>query len=395
MIMTEDCLICGAYIRNKVSSTVAPFIQTRCSLSIPDSGISRLYCPSCDFSFYDYRLTDIETHDLYRNYREFEYNSLRQKMEPNFHGHMTVYNDHQNDYHISRIRQISMLFNEWGIAPSNILDYGGESDAWLTHGIFPNASIHNYDISTYHDYPQLEAFDLVFCSHVIEHVSFPMMLIRQLCNFLRPEGNIYIEVPFEGSDALAETMIEGHPFNRMHEHVCFFSPKSLYQLLRLGGLEVLKVRIMQNVYFKSICALAKKTANAAGDIFLSYNEALENKNEEQLPEIMHNQYAHFESLANQWIANSRRVMLYPAGAYTMEILAFTSMQKANVVAIGDSNVHLHGKMLMGKLVVSPEKIPELNVSVVLITTLTHEETILQQLSWLKNHGIILLPGSSI
>lgn len=395
MIKQNICLICESQIYNRVSASIAPFVQARCSLSIPNESLSRLYCSSCDFSFYDNRLTDVETHDLYRNYRELEYNLLRQKMEPNFCDCMSIYNDHKNDYHTSRIRQIATMFNDWGVKPSRILDYGGEADAWLTHGIFPNSSIHNYDISTHHEYPLCEAYDLVFCSHVLEHVSFPLPLVKQLYSFLQSGGYIYIEVPLEGNDPLAETMIEGHPFNRMHEHVSFFSPKSLRQLLLISGFELLRLRIMQNAYFRSCCVLARKPATDNRAAPLSNDYCIKEEKEVSPPQIMYNQFAHFERLASQWIDNSPRIMLYPAGAYTMEILAFTSMKKTNIVAIGDSNAHLHGKKLMGKLVVGPESIPDLNVSIVLITSLTHEDAILQQLSWLRNFGVTLLPSSSI
>jgi len=72
-------------------------------------------------------------------------------------------------------------------------------------------------------------FDLVVCSHVIEHIPHPVLFLQDLTKMLRPGGYLFIEVPNQG-----------YLFKSDYgTHLLFFSPQSLRSLLsNLAGLSL-------------------------------------------------------------------------------------------------------------------------------------------------------------
>lgn len=74
-------------------------------------------------------------------------------------------------------------------------------------------------------------FDLIVCSHVLEHLADPKAAVLRLIPRLRDAGVLYVEVPLEiwGSPPLPAEPVT---------HINFFTPDSLRALLEHAGLEV-------------------------------------------------------------------------------------------------------------------------------------------------------------
>jgi SAM-dependent methyltransferase len=75
-------------------------------------------------------------------------------------------------------------------------------------------------------------FDLIVCSHVLEHVVQPREVCAQLARHLSPRGILYVEVPLE---------ILGHAPEQREPvtHINFFARESLEALLQHSGLTTL------------------------------------------------------------------------------------------------------------------------------------------------------------
>ncbi len=90
--------------------------------------------------------------------------------------------------------------------------------------------------TTLDDLDEDERFDIVVCSHVIEHVADPLATMSQLRDRMTDGGAIYVEVPME---------IWKRP--PLHEepvtHVNFFTVESLQTLLQRAGLEPVSVKL--------------------------------------------------------------------------------------------------------------------------------------------------------
>jgi SAM-dependent methyltransferase len=91
------------------------------------------------------------------------------------------------------------------------------------------------------DIPAGSTYDVVVCSHVLEHVVEPRQILTRLHRSLAPEGLIYVEVPLEIFGAIR---IDNDPVT----HVNFFTPASLRTLVRKAGFSVLECSIASAPY---------------------------------------------------------------------------------------------------------------------------------------------------
>lgn len=79
-------------------------------------------------------------------------------------------------------------------------------------------------------------FDVIVCSHVVEHLGSPRECLARLSNVLAYDGVIYVEVPYEVFNQLPAN---AEPVT----HVNFFTPASLARLLTEAGFETIKCTI--------------------------------------------------------------------------------------------------------------------------------------------------------
>jgi hypothetical protein len=212
-----------------------------------------LYCPDCGLVFLDIRFSDDELSNLYRDYRGDAYTRLRESYEPGYRQRNEALNAG-----IEYIRQIEDFLEPYLSFPLRILDWGGDSGR---NTPFKDRSerLDIYDIS---EKPVIDgatlvskaeafsrSYGLVVCSNVLEHVPYPADLVLDLKNAMDGNSVLYIEVPLEA------TMIENgadphHRKRHWHEHVNFYSERSLRKLLDACGLKTL--------------ALTRLHANAGG-----------------------------------------------------------------------------------------------------------------------------------
>jgi 2-polyprenyl-3-methyl-5-hydroxy-6-metoxy-1,4-benzoquinol methylase len=96
-------------------------------------------------------------------------------------------------------------------------------------------------VKTYQDLfelPKDECFDVVTAFEVIEHVRDPVAFVQALIDRVKTGGHLIIATDNFESDVVRR-LGEGFPKWIPHEHICFFSPKSL--ALLLGKFANLKV----------------------------------------------------------------------------------------------------------------------------------------------------------
>lgn len=132
--------------------------------------------------------------------------------------------------------------------PCRVLDFGGGDGRlmrpFIQHGHrcfvvdYSTETIRGvrWLASTLDDLPAGERFDLIVCSHVVEHVAEPLQVLSRLRSLLVDSGGIYVEVPME---IWRMAPLHDEPVT----HVNFFTVESLRFLLARAGFADLHVRM--------------------------------------------------------------------------------------------------------------------------------------------------------
>jgi hypothetical protein len=202
-----------------------------------------LHCQDCGLLFLDIRFSPTELGALYADYRGQDYVALRERYEPGYARRNVGF-----DSAIGHLHEVEKFLAPHLPAAPRILDWGGNTGR---NTPFADSRVlcHVYDIS---DKPVLSGvqrvdiktalaspYDLVVCSHVLEHVSYPADLVTELRKTMKTNTVLYIEVPHE--DLMRNSTDGANPGlkkRHWHEHINFFSHQTMLQLISHSGLDL-------------------------------------------------------------------------------------------------------------------------------------------------------------
>lgn len=224
--------------------------------NIPDgiaySICKSLMCRQCGHLFVDYRFSDAETARLYSDYRGDDYTSLRESYEPGYSDRNTAINNG-----ISYLHQVEGFLNDF--VPNSdmaILDWGGDTGIntpflerrSLVHIFDPSAKapLRTDTVRFSETNNEQVDYDLVVLSNVLEHVAFPSETLGLIRPYMTPKSTLYVEVPLE----VLQQGAEGPPFSgayrkkHWHEHINFFTARSMEELLARCGFSVMSHEIL-------------------------------------------------------------------------------------------------------------------------------------------------------
>ncbi|PLZ01909.1 class I SAM-dependent methyltransferase [Burkholderia sp. WAC0059] len=224
-------------------------------------------CPACEMLFLDMRFDDEELASLYRDYRGDEYTQLRISYEPGYLETSKVY-----ERRAGYIGRIEAFLRPWLPASPKILDWGGDSG--INTPLLDEANlVHIYDIS---GKPTVDgavavdlqtvketAYDLIICMQVLEHIPFPLELIRTIAASMDATTMLYLEVPYEVLMRTHHGSTNAYRYKRhWHEHINFFSETSMSALAEQAGLEIVALQPIatpdtkQGSVLSALCRLA-------------------------------------------------------------------------------------------------------------------------------------------
>ncbi|MEW6436065.1 MAG: class I SAM-dependent methyltransferase [Pseudomonadota bacterium] len=231
------CLICDGPTASKPAK-IAPFLVKYCELDSEDT--QTRFCPQCDLAFSQRRLTEADVKKIYTNYRGEDYTRIRLEVEPSYERFLPGFASPLSSEYMYRIRDYCELLNvypELGNLKS-ILDFGGDGN--IPSRVFPGAIIATDDLNAGATYQESLKYEMIFASNVFEHLSDPVGVLKELTQRLHPEGFIFIDVPPPFHSSLANGLLweerHGGELYEMHEHINFFSKRSLNLLVRSAGL---------------------------------------------------------------------------------------------------------------------------------------------------------------
>jgi hypothetical protein len=203
-----------------------------------------LRCSKCGVMFLDMRFNDREMGALYRNYRDAEYTETRARFEPGYGSRNEILV--AGSTYIPAVEDFLSAFVK---PPLRMLDWGG--DTGLNTPFLGRSVIHHvFDISNKQavagaevverDVVTATEYDLVVCSNVLEHVPYPKDTVREIASVMSERTLFYVEVPHED---LVRLNPGAHDLQKLkrhwHEHINFFTPRSLELLVEACGLHVL------------------------------------------------------------------------------------------------------------------------------------------------------------
>lgn len=262
--ISQECLACGSLELETTPAFFMPFITDR-AFKVPMIQITKeitglkdilngyayqscnsLYCKSCGHLSCDLRFNDEQMKNLYQNYRGPEYLKLREYYEP---GYINKNNIFSQEYHYKSLVE-QFILESINKNPNSVLDWGGDSgintpfkENLETHHIVDISNVKPIDGAKIIDFEKISTYkyDLIVCQHVIEHLPFPANSIINLVNKIKDDPFLYFEVPHER--VMRNINSNKHPKKmHWHEHINFYSEKSLEKLLNRCGLKVINLK---------------------------------------------------------------------------------------------------------------------------------------------------------
>lgn len=238
----DNCVCCGSTNVNTGMCQFSNFVYDR-MMGLPHTSdlqkpCKLIHCQDCDYMGSNLRFELEEEARYYQDYFGDEYNNHRTSYEgPGWTQFLDFYNT--QDYIDMRRQAVEMVIGKHKHFETNditsVLDYGGNKGEMIP-AIFDHAKKYVLEVSNKKDLVEgvesisaaTDKVDLVICAHTLEHVSDPIGLLTDIKKYLKTGGWIYVEVPFEGISLSGSTV---------HEHINFFGPRSLGQLLNSQGYE--------------------------------------------------------------------------------------------------------------------------------------------------------------
>jgi SAM-dependent methyltransferase len=199
--------------------------------------------------------------------------------------------------------------------------------------------------------PAERAFDFLILIGVLEHIRDLAGAVKKIHALLRDGGRVYIEVP----DASRYAPDADAPFQEFSvEHINFFSPASLANLMRRYGFQAITIERAVRTRNGMACA------NVFG-VFVKSPSApapLERDSETEpglraYIEGCRAEDARIRSLIEQSLQPGERMAVWGVGAHTLRLLATGGLDPARIDLFVDSSPKYQGKTLSGIAVESP------------------------------------------
>lgn len=247
--INKQCIICNNTKLYSFDAIICPFIMDLMFQFKSSDKTNLLYCPNCETSYFEKRPNSEEVNNYYSIYNSEKFHKLRKHYEPHMyeenHLYMKGYSNWTYDFrsqflHEDIVKYLPNIPQSW-----NVLDYGCSGKLFNLDFKFTNNF--SFNLSKTDDIDDQiniinkigeehkNYFDFILCTHVLEHVSYPKDMIKEITTLLKPGGYLYIEIPDETG---LTNDIMTYPLQQkyMHEHINLFSPKSIRVLFNQSNL---------------------------------------------------------------------------------------------------------------------------------------------------------------
>jgi SAM-dependent methyltransferase len=199
-----------------------------------------------------------------------------------------------------------------------------------------------------------DRFDMIMLTGVLEHLHDVEKSLKSLINLLKPEGRIFFVVP----DASRYHKYFSAPFQFFSmEHVNYFSPHSLSNLLQRHGLQTIFINrtvgyLGPNSVEPVLMGLFQKKSLDKIPLELTCDQETEPALEEYI-KISRILESRIDTVIQEIVESQSPLLIWGTGTHTLRLLKKGNLSKANIVAFIDSNPNYQGKKLNGIPIISP------------------------------------------
>ena len=86
-----------------------------------------------------------------------------------------------------------------------------------------------------------ESYDLVTMFHLLEHITNPVLFLKRLKDFMKPDGYLILELP-NVDNLMMKASLEFNDFFYFRDHVAYYTPQLLQTVLEKAGYEIIKLK---------------------------------------------------------------------------------------------------------------------------------------------------------
>jgi SAM-dependent methyltransferase len=223
-----------------------------------------------------------------------------------------------------------------------------------------------------------ERFDVVIMVGVLEHLRDLDAAFEQLRTVLTSGGELYVEVP----DVTAFADWPNAPYQDFStEHINFFSPVSLTNLMRRHGFE--RTFLEQNHREQSYKTVMSNISavfrlhTASGEAGIEFDRASAAGLERYLAQCA-DEDARLHRVIDGLADSARPIVVWGVGTHTTRLMAASRLAEANIVAFIESNARYHGKTLRGRPILAPSALRG-RAEAVLISSRVFQQEIAEQI----------------
>lgn len=225
-----------------------------------------------------------------------------------------------------------------------------------------------------------DSFDLVVFRHLLEHFEDPIPKLNTTRTILKSHAFLAIAVP-----NVEFSLIEGVIGDFFHQHISYFSPKTLEHMLNVAGFKVI---CLEECGYEIYCIAEK-----SGDIQTNNLSAERTQNVVEYVQRYKRQVEslkkRLELLINALRSAGKRLAIFGAGGHTTGLMLHLGLSASDISLIFDNDVMKHGKLLAGFdiEVKSPVDILSQNIDVIIVSSQIYQDEIIEQLRPVIKKGI--------
>jgi len=234
-------------------------------------------CNRCSFVQVKHPFPEDWITRLYLDYRSATYNAERTHYEPSYAAIAARVGADPQEVTLRVEEATRFLTGKLETSPTfTMLDYGGADGRFLPALAEQRFVYEISDIAPVRGVTRIASeaalgrYSYVHLAHVLEHVVYPLQLVRKVMAHVEDSGYFYIEVPQEIDGPDLRLLQQGKPpFDvAIHEHINYFSIPALTQLMAAARLDLIAIEAMpvDLGWAKStiLRALGRKPSSSAG-----------------------------------------------------------------------------------------------------------------------------------